>query len=97
MLYWVGKDQSMKMRETSRAQDKKLVVNNYQNNGSRDGDEPAAYRYTECKLSKIGEEMLSDIKKDTVDWQLAYTDIEEEPVYLPGRIPNLIVNGTSGI
>lgn len=67
------------------------------NNGSRDGDEPAAYRYTECKLSKIGEEMLADIKKNTVDWKLAYTDEEEEPVYLPGRIPNLIVNGTSGI
>lgn len=67
------------------------------NNGSRDGDEAAAYRYTECKLSKAGEEMLADIKKDTVDWQLAYTDVEEEPVYLPGRIPNLIVNGTSGI
>ena len=67
------------------------------NNGSRDGDEPAAYRYTECKLSKIGEEMLADIKKNTTDWQLAYTDAEDEPVYLPGRIPNLIVNGTSGI
>ena len=67
------------------------------NNGSRDGDEPAAYRYTECKLSKMGEEMLADIKKDTADWQLAYTDEEEEPVYLPGRIPNLLVNGTSGI
>lgn len=67
------------------------------NNGSRDGDEPAAYRYTECKLSKMGEEMLADIKKNTIDWQLAYTDEEEEPVYLPGRIPNLIVNGTSGI
>ena len=67
------------------------------NNGSRDGDEPAASRYTECKLSKMGEEMLADIKKDTVDWQLAYTDIEDEPVYLPGRIPNLIVNGTSGM
>ena len=67
------------------------------NNGSRDGDEAAAYRYTECKLSKMGEEMLADIKKDTVDWQLAYTDAEEEPIYLPGRIPNLIVNGTSGI
>ena len=67
------------------------------NNGSRDGDEPAAYRYTECKLSKMGEEMLEDIKKDTADWQLAYTDEEEEPVYLPGRIPNLLVNGTSGI
>ena len=67
------------------------------NNGSRDGDEPAAYRYTECKLSKMGEEMLADIKKNAVDWQLAYTDAEEEPIYLPGRIPNLIVNGTSGI
>ena len=67
------------------------------NNGSRDGDEAAAYRYTECKLSKLGEEMLADIKKDTVDWQLAYTDAEEEPIYLPGRIPNLILNGTSGI
>ena len=67
------------------------------NNGSRDGDEPAAYRYTECKLSKTGEEMLADIKKNTVDWQLAYTDEEEEPVYLPGRVPNLLVNGTTGI
>ena len=67
------------------------------NNGSRDGDEPAASRYTECKLSKMGEEMLADIKKNTADWQLAYTDEEEEPVYLPGRIPNLLVNGTSGI
>ena len=67
------------------------------NNGSRDGDEPAAYRYTECKLSKLGEEMLADIKKNTADWQLAYTDEEEEPIYLPGRIPNLLVNGTSGI
>lgn len=67
------------------------------NNGSRDGDEAAAYRYTECKLSKAGEDMLADIKKDTVDWQNAYTDEEQEPIYLPGRIPNLIVNGTSGI
>lgn len=67
------------------------------NNGSRDGDEPAAYRYTECKLSKFGEEMLADIKKNTVDWMNAYTDEELEPIYLPGRIPNLIVNGTSGI
>lgn len=67
------------------------------NNGSRDGDEPASYRYTECKLSKFGEEMLADIKKNTVDWKLAYTDEEEEPIYLPGKIPNLIVNGTSGI
>lgn len=67
------------------------------NNGSRDGDEPAAYRYTECKLSKAGEEMLANIKKDAVNWQLTYTDEEEEPVYLPGTFPNLLVNGTSGI
>ena len=67
------------------------------NNGSRDGDEPAAYRYTECKLSKIGEEILRDIKKNTVDWNSAYTEEEEEPVYLPGIIPNLLVNGTTGI
>ena len=73
------------------------LISFHGNNGSRDGDEAAAYRYTECKLSKMGEEMLADIKKDTVDWQLAYTDVENEPVYLPGRIPNLIVNGTSGI
>lgn len=73
------------------------LISFHGNNGSRDGDEAAAYRYTECKLSKMGEEMLADIKKNTVDWQLAYTDVEDEPVYLPGRIPNLIVNGTSGI
>ena len=73
------------------------LISFHGNNGSRDGDEPAAYRYTECKLSKAGEEMLADIKKNTVDWQLAYTDEEEEPIYLPGRIPNLLVNGTSGI
>ena len=85
------------MKETSRVQDKKLVDNNNQNNGSRDGDEPAAYRYTECKLSKAGEEMLADIKKDTIDWMNAYTDEEQEPVYLPGKIPNLLVNGTTGI
>ena len=67
------------------------------NNGSRDGDGPAAYRYTECKLSPMGEQMLADLKKDTVDWVNAYTDDEMEPVYLPGKIPNLVVNGTSGI
>jgi DNA gyrase subunit A len=73
------------------------LISFHGNNGSRDGDEAAAYRYTECKLSKMGEEMLADIKKDTVDWANAYTDEEQEPIYLPGRIPNLLVNGTSGI
>ena len=67
------------------------------NNGSRDGHSPAAYRYTECKLSKIGELMLADIKKNTCDWNKAYTEEEDEPVYLPGGFPNLIVNGTTGI
>ena len=73
------------------------LIDFHGNNGSRDGDGPAAYRYTECKLSKAGEEMLADIKKNAVDWQLAYTDEEEEPIYLPGMIPNLLVNGTMGI
>lgn len=73
------------------------LIDFHGNNGSRDGDSPAAYRYTECKLSKAGEEMLADIKKNAIDWQLAYTDEEEEPVYLPGGIPNLLVNGTMGI
>ena len=73
------------------------LIDFHGNNGSRDGDEPAAYRYTECKLSKAGEEMLADIKKDTIDWMNAYTDEEQEPVYLPGKIPNLLVNGTTGI
>ena len=73
------------------------LIDFHGNNGSRDGDSPAAYRYTECKLSKAGEEMLAEIKKNAVDWQLAYTDEEEEPVYLPGAVPNLLVNGTMGI
>ena len=73
------------------------LISFHGNNGSRDGDEPAAYRYTECKLSKLSEETLKDIKKNTVDWQNAYTDEEQEPVYLPGLVPNLLINGTSGI
>lgn len=73
------------------------LVTFHGNNGSRDGDEPAAYRYTECKLAKLAEETLADIKKDTVDWMNAYTDEEQEPVYLPGKVPNLLINGTSGI
>ena len=86
-LAWMSQDWNMRYP----------LISWHGNNGSRDGDEPAAYRYTECKLSKLGEEMLADIKKNTVDWQNAYTDEEQEPVYLPGKLPNLIVNGTSGI
>lgn len=73
------------------------LISFHGNNGSRDGHEPAAYRYTECKLSKAGEDMLADIKKNTCDWQPAYTEEEDEPIYLPGIFPNLIVNGTTGI
>ncbi len=73
------------------------LIDFHGNNGSRDGDEPAAYRYTECKLSKLAEETLDGIKKDSVDWINAYTDEEQEPVYLPGLVPNLLINGTSGI
>lgn len=73
------------------------LIDFHGNNGSRDGDEPAAYRYTECKLSKLAEETLANIKKNTVDWVNAYTDEEQEPVYLPGLVPNLLINGTSGI
>ena len=73
------------------------LISFHGNNGSRDGDPAAAYRYTECKLSKLAEETLKDIKKETVDWIDAYTDEEKEPMYLPGLIPNLLVNGTSGI
>lgn len=73
------------------------LISFHGNNGSRDGHEPAAYRYTECKLSKAGEDMLADIKKNTCDWQPTYTEEEDEPIYLPGSFPNLIVNGTTGI
>ena len=73
------------------------LISFHGNNGSRDGHSPAAYRYTECKLSKAGETMLMDIKKNTCDWSRAYTEEEDEPVYLPGTFPNLIVNGTTGI
>ena len=73
------------------------LISFHGNNGSRDGDGPAAYRYTECKLSKAGEDMLADIKKNTCDWMPAYTEEENEPIYLPGTFPNLIVNGTTGI
>ena len=67
------------------------------NNGTRDGDPAAASRYTECRMSEFGEAMLEDIHKDTVEWQLTYTEEEKEPVYLTSTLPNLIINGTSGI
>jgi DNA gyrase subunit A len=67
------------------------------NYGSIDGDEPAAMRYTEARLQKIAEEMLADINKDTIDYQLNFDDSLEEPTVLPSKIPNLLVNGASGI
>ena len=73
------------------------VVNGQGNFGSVDGDPPAAMRYTEAKLQKIAEEMLRDIKKDTVDFQLNYDDSMTEPTVLPAGFPFLLVNGTSGI
>jgi len=67
------------------------------NNGSIDGDGPAAYRYTECRLSKISEELLKDIDKDTVIMAPNYSDTLLEPTVLPAKFPNLLVNGTNGI
>lgn len=73
------------------------LVDPHGNFGSRDGDSPAAMRYTESRLSKIAMEMLSEIDKDTVDFKPNYDDHEVEPVVLPSRFPNLLVNGSSGI
>lgn len=73
------------------------LVDGHGNFGSVDGDGPAAMRYTEVRLEKIGEEMLSDIESDTVDFQPNYDNSRQEPTVLPTRIPNLLVNGTSGI
>ena len=123
MLNWIGNDQSMKMRETSRAADKKLQVNNYLdtsvydalvnmsqdfneryplvsfqgNNGSLDKDAAAAYRYTEAKLSNIGYAMLDNIEKETVPFVPNYCNTTVEPTVLSGYIPNLLLNGSSGI
>ncbi|HQS52386.1 MAG: DNA gyrase subunit A, partial [Sphingobacteriales bacterium 39-40-5] len=73
------------------------MVDGQGNFGSIDGDSPAAMRYTEARLKKLAEEMLADINKDTVDFQLNFDDTLEEPTVLPSRIPNLLVNGASGI
>lgn len=67
------------------------------NNGSIDGDSPAAYRYTESRLSELSNELVSNIEKNTVDMQLNFDDTELEPIVLPSRFPNLLVNGTEGI
>lgn len=74
-----------------------LLVDGQGNMGSVDGDSPAAMRYTEARLSKLAEEMLKDIDKETVDFQLNFDDTLKEPTVLPTRIPNLLINGASGI
>jgi DNA gyrase subunit A len=73
------------------------LIDGQGNFGSIDGDSPAAMRYTEAKLRKIAEEMLADIDKNTVDFSLNFDDTLEEPTVLPAKIPNLLVNGSSGI
>ncbi|MDW3649600.1 MAG: DNA gyrase subunit A [Bacteroidia bacterium] len=73
------------------------LVDGQGNFGSIDGDNPAAMRYTEARLRKIAEEMLADLEKDTVDFRLNFDDSLTEPTVLPSKIPNLLVNGTSGI
>ncbi|MEA4936212.1 MAG: DNA gyrase subunit A [Paludibacter sp.] len=73
------------------------LVDGQGNFGSVDGDSPAAMRYTEARLQRLAEEMLVDINKDTVDFQLNFDDTLKEPVVLPTRIPNLLINGSSGI
>ena len=73
------------------------LVDGHGNFGSVDGDGAAAMRYTEARLSKISMEMLADINKDTVDFMPNFDETEKEPVVLPSRFPNLLVNGTSGI
>jgi DNA gyrase subunit A len=73
------------------------LIDGQGNFGSIDGDSPAAMRYTEVRLSKLAEEILADIEKDTVDFKLNYDESTKEPVVLPTRIPNLLVNGSSGI
>jgi DNA gyrase subunit A len=73
------------------------LVEGQGNFGSMDGDNPAAMRYTEAKLRKIAEEMLADIDKNTVDFQFNFDDTLQEPTVLPSKIPNLLINGASGI
>lgn len=74
-----------------------MLVDGHGNFGSIDGDPPAAYRYTESRMSKIASEMLADIDKDTVDFMPTFDDVLEEPTVLPSRFPNLLVNGSNGI
>jgi len=93
-------DSSVYMTMVRMAQDWSLrypLINGQGNFGSVDGDSPAAMRYTEAKLQKLAEETMADIEKETVDYQLNFDDTLKEPTVLPTRIPNLLINGASGI
>lgn len=85
----VRMSQDWKLRE--------ILIEMHGNNGSMDGDPPAAMRYTEARLSKLSGEMLADIEKETVDFVWNFDDTEKEPTVLPARYPNLLVNGSTGI
>src|ERR1700733_14819017 len=74
-----------------------MLIDGQGNFGSVDGDPPAAMRYTECRMSKLSSEVLADLDKETVDWQPNYDDKELEPMVMPTRVPNLLINGSSGI
>src|SRR5690348_16472678 len=73
------------------------LVDGQGNFGSVDGDPPAAYRYTECRMTAIAEELLADIDKETVDWTANFDETTMEPMVLPTKVPNLLVNGANGI
>jgi DNA gyrase subunit A len=74
-----------------------MLVDGQGNFGSIDGDPPAAMRYTECRMARLASELMADIDKETVDWQPNYDDKEMEPTVLPAKVPNLLINGASGI
>ncbi|RZK48283.1 MAG: DNA gyrase subunit A [Pedobacter sp.] len=93
-------DSSVYMTMVRMAQDwnlRYLMVEGQGNYGSIDGDSPAAMRYTEARFQKLAEEMLADINKDTVDFQGNFDETEQEPTVLPSKVPNLLINGSSGI
>ncbi len=85
----VRMSQEWKLRE--------VLIEMHGNNGSMDGDPPAAMRYTEARLSQLSGELLKDIEKETVDFVWNFDDTEKEPVVLPAQYPNLLVNGSTGI
>ena len=93
-------DSSIYMALARMSQDWKVrlpLIDFQGNNGSIDGDNPAAYRYTEARLSQAAEELIRDLEKNTVDMKLTFDDTQLEPIVLPARFPNLLVNGTEGI